>query len=316
MSEPVILNTINQFPGDGSTVNWNINFAGGYLSKSHVKYQITDAVGTILSGGVLTDSFIGANQVTVSPAVPVGQNLSIYRDTPKVLPLVDFTDGAIVNEANLDKIAQQAVFVSAEMVDRFGASVTNIADAADSANAAGTAAANAAASALAAVDAAATAIAAANAAVAAAEATNEGLIEDVNAAIATSNDAAAALQDRVDALDAATWMYDVTLTTPEAPADGAKLVNFKPNLALTLPANLTGSNLIADVAATSSSVFSIQKNGVQVATITVDAADTTGTLSTQAAVAFSATDKLTIVAPAPADATLAAVGITLHLEIV
>jgi hypothetical protein len=56
--------------------------------------------------------------VSITPPVPNGHTLTIYRDTPKDLPVADFLDGAIINETNLDFIAKQSVFVSAEMVDR------------------------------------------------------------------------------------------------------------------------------------------------------------------------------------------------------
>ncbi len=107
--------SINRFVGDGVTTSWNIIFAGGYMQAADVKAYVTIAdVNTLVA-----ITFIGPNTIGVSPAVPLGVPLVIYRDTPKTGPVVDFTDGAIVNETNLDKLAKQAVFTSAEMVDRF-----------------------------------------------------------------------------------------------------------------------------------------------------------------------------------------------------
>lgn len=109
--------------------------------------------------------------------------------------------------------------------------------------------------------------------------------------------------------------YDVSYSTPIT-GDAVKLINYIPGIALTLPVDCAGSTAIADVAATAATVFSIQKEGVEVATITFAISGTVGTFSTQAAVSFLATDKLTLVGPTTADATLADIGVLLHLEVV
>lgn len=108
--------SINKFPGNGSTVTWDLNFSGGYIRREHVKAYQQAANGTQTDTTLVWD---GPTTVTVIPAVPTGSTLVVYRDTPKEQPLVDFSDGAIINEANLDLLARQAVFVAAEMVDRF-----------------------------------------------------------------------------------------------------------------------------------------------------------------------------------------------------
>lgn len=112
--------SINRFPGNGSTTLWNLNFSGGYLRQEHVKaYRVNDLTGDIVSPLTITWPG-GANQISVSPAVPIGWTLVVYRDTPKASPEVDFVDGSIINEKNLDTLAKQSVFVSAEIADRFG----------------------------------------------------------------------------------------------------------------------------------------------------------------------------------------------------
>lgn len=103
--------------GDGSTTSWEFNFAGGYISRDHVKAFTQDLVTgelRIISPLVFT----GPNTVVISPAVPPQQRLVIYRDTPKTLPIVDYTEGSIINERNLDVSNLQSVFIAAELADR------------------------------------------------------------------------------------------------------------------------------------------------------------------------------------------------------
>lgn len=108
--------SVNRFTGDGTTTVWEINFAGGYISKDHVKAFYETAFEDFV---VVTLSWIGPNTVEITPAVPSGLQLTIWRDTPKEGPVVDFLDGAIINEPTLDQLAKQSVFAAAEMVDRF-----------------------------------------------------------------------------------------------------------------------------------------------------------------------------------------------------
>lgn len=128
MLDPDFKFSINTFPGNGVKVTWDLSFSGGYIRREHVKAYTESATGVVTERTLV---WVGPSQVTVTPAVPTGTNLIIYRDTPKAEPLVDFTDGAIINEPNLDLLAKQAVFVAAEMVDRF-ADIAERGDAASS----------------------------------------------------------------------------------------------------------------------------------------------------------------------------------------
>lgn len=121
-------NSMQNFLGDGVTTSWDFNFAGGYINVAHVKayiYRSTSGLTEAIDPVVLT----GPNTIQVIPAVPVGDYLVVYRDTPKDQPLVDYTTGAVLNEANLDMSNQQAVFATAEMADRFDAINASSADA-------------------------------------------------------------------------------------------------------------------------------------------------------------------------------------------
>lgn len=73
----------------------------------------------------------------------------------------------------------------------------------------------------------------------------------------------------------------------------------------------SGSVAGADNPATALSVFSIQKNGVQIGTITYAAGSTVGVVNFPAQIIFLATDVLNVVAPSSVDATLSNIRMTL-----
>jgi hypothetical protein len=103
---------------DGVQTVWNFTFAGGYILPAHVKAYYLDANGDRVDITVTEEMLIGEFQLEVTPAVPASAILFvIYRDTPKDLPLVDFTQGARQTERNLDRLARQAIFVAAECID-------------------------------------------------------------------------------------------------------------------------------------------------------------------------------------------------------
>lgn len=110
--------TMHVWDGDGNPNRvFEINFEGGYINRADVKAFMVN--NTTQARTDLTVSFTGTNTLTLSQAVPATHQVTIYRDTPKSMPLASFVDGAIINAINLDRNAKQAVFAVAEMVDRF-----------------------------------------------------------------------------------------------------------------------------------------------------------------------------------------------------
>ena len=102
------------YAGDGVTTAWNFTFAGGYLDKSHVKAYTLTPAGVRTELAVLPGDFLGEYQLSIVPAVPLGTQVTIYRDTPKDAPLVDFADGGNLKEAALDTATKQTIFAAAE----------------------------------------------------------------------------------------------------------------------------------------------------------------------------------------------------------
>lgn len=117
--------SIVEFPGDGITVNWDFNFAGGYISRAHVRAWVQAPDGTITDFPITDSNFVTDFRLNVAPAVPVGSVLRIYRETPRDLPLVDFEGGSNFTPANLDLLAKQAIFCAAEAFDT-GAYITAV----------------------------------------------------------------------------------------------------------------------------------------------------------------------------------------------
>jgi hypothetical protein len=108
----------NRFTGDGMTTQFEFSFTGGYMDKAHVKAYIEDTATKTRTPITVTPAmFVGPYTLDLGIAAPVGSLMVIYRDTPKDVPLVDFVNGSRITEANLDKVAQQAVFIGAEVYD-------------------------------------------------------------------------------------------------------------------------------------------------------------------------------------------------------
>jgi hypothetical protein len=109
----------NRYPGDGATSLFTVAFVGGYLDKAHVKAFITDASGTQTPLTITAGMWVTASSINIGTPVAVGSTLTIYRDTPKTGPLVDYTNGTRLTEANLDLANKQSVFIGAELSDLF-----------------------------------------------------------------------------------------------------------------------------------------------------------------------------------------------------
>lgn len=118
-----LLASQNWWLADGTTELWNISFAGGYIDRTHVKAWMRDPTGTLTPISLTSANWLGPNQLRITPAVPSGYTLAIYRDTPKIEPLVNFTDRANLSEVSLDTNAKQAIFAAAETTDLLTLSV-------------------------------------------------------------------------------------------------------------------------------------------------------------------------------------------------
>lgn len=93
----------------GSGVDRNFTFSFPYLDKSHISVKV--------AGVAVAFSWLSANTVQTAVAPGVGTVVEISRNTPKDVPLVDFSDGSILLEKDLDLLALFNLYCSQEAID-------------------------------------------------------------------------------------------------------------------------------------------------------------------------------------------------------
>ena len=97
------------YAGDGSNKNFSFNFS--YLDKAHVKVKIDNTPTTAFTW--LTNSSIQFNTAPAAGAV-----IEIYRETPQSAAPVDFTDGSVLLERDLDLLTTFNLYVGQEATDK------------------------------------------------------------------------------------------------------------------------------------------------------------------------------------------------------
>ncbi len=110
---------------------------------------------------------------------------------------------------------------------------------------------------------------------------------------------------------AGTNPYDIAGYLPGQPSAGQVLFRVEMVRPVTLPAGLTGSRAVCQVAPTSSVTLTLKQNGIAIGTITFGAGSTTGSFSFANQVVLAAGDVLELDAPTPADATFAGASYTI-----
>ncbi|WYW03861.1 tail fiber assembly [Pseudomonas phage vB_PpuP-Pori-2] len=283
----------NEFPGDGVTTLFNVAFKGNrpdaesgtvpYINASDVKaQQITPATATSPESAIdLTCTPVGPNQFNVTPVVPTGKIVRIYRATQDEYNLVDYQSLQTVGEADLDLANRQSLFIVQEAHDlavrasedaqdantvAFGAVAVANAAAADAAEAlsvanqalgASSAAVSIATDAAEAADAAEAHASAADAAAAAAQVAADNAEAASTAAVATANAAAA------DAATALATANGISATANQA------LTNSNTAIATANAAEATANA----IAGTANSALSAASSAVSIANAANDTAN-------------------------------------------
>jgi hypothetical protein len=95
------------YTGNGSTTSYAIPFS--YIDSSHVKAYIN---------GTITSAFTVSTSTLIFTSAPAnGATVRIERQTPLDARLVDFADGSVLTEADLDRSANQNFFIAQEVAD-------------------------------------------------------------------------------------------------------------------------------------------------------------------------------------------------------
>ena len=103
-----------QYTGNGATTNFAFSFP--YLDSSHIKVRVN---------GVITSyTFINSGTVQISPAPLAGRIIDIRRETPKDSAPVNFTDGSVLLEQDLDLLAAFNLYTAQESADGVADSIT------------------------------------------------------------------------------------------------------------------------------------------------------------------------------------------------
>lgn len=105
--------------------------------------------------------------------------------------------------------------------------------------------------------------------------------------------------------------FDVSVFAPGLGTNNQILIRVKLARAVTFPSGASLSQATASANATSSTTFTLKKNGSSFATVNYASSSSSGTWTQASDAVFAAGDLLEIDGPATADATLADVGITL-----
>lgn len=102
------------YVSDGSSDPFTLPFK--YLSRDHIQVRV--------DGAPAAFSWSGATAVTISPAPSVGAEVEVSRVTPRSERLVDFTDGSILTEAQLDTALLQQMYINQEVLDTVADTMT------------------------------------------------------------------------------------------------------------------------------------------------------------------------------------------------
>lgn len=100
--------SIVQFVGDGVTTTYSFPFP--YIDQEHISVSV--------DGNLASFTFENEYTISLDTPAPSGVLVSISRNTPKGTVPVDFSDGSVLREADLDGLAQFATYSAQETYDR------------------------------------------------------------------------------------------------------------------------------------------------------------------------------------------------------
>lgn len=103
-----------RYAGNGSTTNYVFSFP--YISADHIQVRVNGTLTTLFS-------FLNSSTVQMTSAPASGAILEIRRVTPKDTAIVNFTDGSVLLERDLDLLATFDLYLAQETKDGLDSSI-------------------------------------------------------------------------------------------------------------------------------------------------------------------------------------------------
>ena len=103
-----------RYAGNGSTTNYVFSFP--YISADHIQVRVNGVLTTLFS-------FLNSSTVQMTSAPATGAILEIRRVTPKDNAIVNFTDGSVLLERDLDLLATFDLYLAQETKDDLDSSI-------------------------------------------------------------------------------------------------------------------------------------------------------------------------------------------------
>ncbi len=106
------------YPGDGVRTQFNIPFALGYIKESDVTARVDGEVDGAGNQIYRTLVFLSPEIVEVQgPVVPVGTNIIFERTVVQDELIVDYEDGDVINEDNMNTSQKQMIMLVHQVLD-------------------------------------------------------------------------------------------------------------------------------------------------------------------------------------------------------
>ena len=104
--------------GDGTSTQFPVNFTLGYIDPSHITARVGNEVDGLGNPVYRTITFLGPNLLQISGApAGIGVKIVFERTVPKDELLVDFSNGDVLDEVNLDISQLQTIMAVQEVLD-------------------------------------------------------------------------------------------------------------------------------------------------------------------------------------------------------
>lgn len=104
-----------RYTGNGTTTNYTFSFP--YISSDHIKVRV--------NGSLVTNwSFLNSSTIQFVSAPAASAVIEIRRETPKDTAIVNFTDGSVLKEADLDLLATFDLYLAQETKDGLDSSIS------------------------------------------------------------------------------------------------------------------------------------------------------------------------------------------------